>query len=69
MAALKMASIETHVADSRTCVLHPANATHRQMNDEELMAAGIGPDLIRLSCGIEAAEDIIADLDQALATV
>ena len=69
MAALKLASIETHVADSRTCVLHPANATHRQMNDEELIAAGIGPDLIRLSCGIEAAEDIIADLDQALDVV
>ena len=69
MAELKLCSIETHVADSRTCVLHPANATHRQMNDEELVAAGIGPDLIRLSCGIEAAEDIIADLDQALATV
>lgn len=69
MKNLKMAQIETHVADSRTCVLHPANATHRQMNDEELMAAGITPDLIRLSCGIEAAVDIIADLDQALANV
>ena len=69
MAELKLCSIETHVADSRTCVLHPANSTHRQMNDDELIAAGVGPDLIRLSCGIEAAEDIIADLDQALATV
>ncbi len=66
MKNLKMAQIATHVADARTCVLHPANATHRQMNDEELAAAGISPDLIRLSCGIEAAEDLIADLDQAL---
>lgn len=66
MKNLKLAQIATHVADARTCVLHPANATHRQMNDEELAAAGISPDLVRLSCGIEAAEDIIADLDQAL---
>ncbi len=69
MAHLALCSIETHVADSRTCVLHPANSTHRQMNDEELCAAGIGPDLIRLSCGLEAADDIIADIDQALAAV
>ncbi|MFR3055033.1 MAG: PLP-dependent transferase, partial [Eggerthella lenta] len=54
---------------ARTCVLHPANATHRQMNDAELAAAGITPDLIRLSCGIEATEDLIADVDQALAAV
>ncbi len=60
------AQIATHVADARTCVLHPANATHRQMTDDELRAAGIGPDLVRLSCGIEDAEDIIADLYQAL---
>ena len=66
MKRLKLAQIATHVADARTCVLHPANATHRQMNDEELVAAGISADLVRLSCGIEAAEDIIADLDQAL---
>lgn len=66
MASLKLAQIATHVADARTCVLHPANATHRQMNDEELAAAGISPDLIRLSCGIEATEDLIADLEQAL---
>ena len=69
MANLKLAQIATHVADARTCVLHPANATHRQMNDEELAAAGITPDLIRLSCGIEATEDLIADIDQALAAV
>ena len=56
MANLKLAQIATHVADARTCVLHPANATHRQMNDAELAAAGITPDLIRLSCGIEATE-------------
>ena len=67
MANLKLAQIATHVADARTCVLHPANATHRQMNDAELAAAGITPDLIRLSCGIEATEDLIADVDQALA--
>ncbi len=69
MANLKLAQIATHVADARTCVLHPANATHRQMNDEELAAAGIGADLIRLSCGIEDAADLIADIDQALACV
>ena len=67
MANLKLAQIATHVADARTCVLHPANATHRQMNDAELAAAGITPDLIRLSCGIEATEDLVADIDQALA--
>ena len=66
MRKLKLAQIATHVADARTCVLHPANATHRQMTDDELRAAGIGPDLVRLSCGIEDAEDIIADLYQAL---
>ena len=69
MKNLKLAQIATHVADARTCVLHPANATHRQMNDEELEAAGISPDLIRLSCGIEATEDLIADIEQALAAV
>ena len=66
MKELKLAAIETHVADARTCCLHPANATHRQMNDEELAAAGITPDLIRMSCGLEAAEDLIADIAQAL---
>ncbi len=66
MKNLKVAAIETHVADARTCCLHPANATHRQMNDDELAAAGISPDLIRFSCGIEDAEDLIADVKQAL---
>ncbi|MEG0757547.1 MAG: PLP-dependent transferase, partial [Raoultibacter sp.] len=69
MSSLKLAQIATHVADARTCVLHPANATHRQMNEAELVAAGISSDLIRLSCGIEGTEDIIADLEQALAAV
>ena len=66
MKNLRLAAIETHVADARTCCLHPANATHRQMNDQELAAAGISPDLIRFSCGIEDAEDLIADIKQAL---
>ncbi len=66
MKKLKLASIETHVADARTCCLHPASATHRQMNDEELVAAGVSADLVRLSVGLENADDLIADLDQAL---
>ena len=66
MKHLKLGSIETHVADSRTCCLHPASATHRQMTDEQLEAAGVGADLIRLSCGLENAEDLIADIAQAL---
>ena len=66
MKGLKIAAIETHVADARSCCLHPASATHRQMNDDELTAAGISPDLIRFSCGIEDAEDLIADIKQAL---
>ena len=61
-----MAMIATHVADAHTCVLHPASSTHRQMSDEELLAAGVAPDLVRLSVGIENVEDIIADLKQAL---
>ena len=69
MAALKLCSIATHVADAKTCVLHPASATHRQMNDQELIAAGVGPDLIRLSVGIEDPEDLIADVAQALEVV
>lgn len=69
MSALDLAQIATHVADARTCVLHPASATHRQMTDAELEAAGIAPDLIRLSCGIEDPEDLIADLEQALGAV
>lgn len=66
MDSLKMISIVTHVADARTCVLHPASHTHRQLTDEQLKEAGIAPDLIRLSVGIEDADDIIADLKQAL---
>ena len=66
MKELKVASIETHVADARTCCLHPASTTHRQMNDAELAACGIGPELVRYSCGIESAEDLIADLAQAI---
>ena len=66
MGRLKIAAIETHVADARTCCLHPASATHRQMNDEELVAAGVGPDLVRYSCGLESAEDLIEDIKQAL---
>ena len=66
--ALKLITIETHVADCHTCVLHPASHTHRQLSDEQLKAAGIAPDLIRLSIGLEDVEDIIADLEQALKT-
>lgn len=66
---LQLAAIVTHVADARTCVLHPASHTHRQMTDEQLTEAGIAPDLIRFSVGIEHAGDIIADLEQALAAV
>ena len=66
--ALKLITIETHVADCHSCVLHPASHTHRQLSDEQLRAAGIAPDLIRLSIGLEAPEDIIADLEQALQT-
>jgi hypothetical protein BACCOPRO_01974 len=66
MDALKLACIVTHVADARTCVLHPASHTHRQLTDEQLMEAGVASDLIRLSVGIEDANDIIADLEQAL---
>ena len=69
MKHLKLGSIETHVADSRTCCLHPASSTHRQMTDAELEAAGVGADLIRLSCGLENAQDLIADIAQALEQV
>ena len=69
MKHLKLGSIETHVADSRTCCLHPASSTHRQMTDAELDAAGVGADLIRLSCGLENVEDLIADLKQAIEKV
>ena len=66
MQNLKIAAIETHVADARTCCLHPASTTHRQMNDAELIAAGVSGDLVRLSCGLESAEDLIEDIAQAL---
>ncbi|MBQ8077168.1 MAG: O-acetylhomoserine aminocarboxypropyltransferase/cysteine synthase, partial [Eubacterium sp.] len=66
MDSLELAAIVTHVADARTCCLHPASTTHRQLTDEQLAECGVAPDLIRFSCGIEAAEDIIADIDQAL---
>ncbi len=66
MDSLELAAIVTHVADARTCVLHPASHTHRQMTDEQLVEAGVAPDLIRLSVGIENVEDIIADLAQAI---
>ena len=66
MDSLKLAAIVTHVADARTCVLHPASHTHRQLSDEQLLEAGVRPDLIRFSVGIENADDIIADIEQAL---
>ncbi|GFI71996.1 L-methionine gamma-lyase [Clostridiales bacterium] len=66
MNSLKLVAIVTHVADARTCCLHPASSTHRQLTDEELAEAGVSADLIRFSCGIEAAEDIIEDIQQAL---
>ena len=69
MDSLKLTSIVTHVADARTCVLHPASHTHRQLTDEQLIEAGVRPDLIRFSVGIEAAEDIIADLKQAFEAI
>lgn len=64
--ALELAAIVTHVADLRTCALHPASTTHRQMTDEQLREAGASPDLIRFSVGIEHPDDIIADIAQAL---
>lgn len=66
MKNLKIAAIETHVADARTCCLHPASSTHRQMTEEELCAAGVPSDLVRFSCGLESADDLIADIKQAL---
>jgi len=66
MDQLDLAAIVTHVADARTCVLHPASHTHRQMNEQQLAEAGVDPGMIRLSVGIEDVEDIIADLSQAL---
>ena len=67
MDSLKLVTIETHVADCHSCILHPASHTHRQLTDEQLRAAGIAPDLMRLSVGLEDPEDIIYDLEQALA--
>ena len=69
MKHLRLGAIATHVADARTCCLHPASSTHRQMNDEELIAAGVSADLVRLSVGLESKEDLIADLSQALEQV
>lgn len=69
MDGLKLAAVVTHVADARTCVLHPASTTHRQLSDQQLAASGISADLIRLSVGIEDADDIIADIDQSLANI
>ena len=69
MKALKVIAIETHVADARSCCLHPANATHRQMNEQELIAAGVPGDLIRLSCGLENYQDLIDDIQNALDTI
>ena len=69
MKHLKVAMIATHVADAHTCVLHPASSTHRQMTDEELLAGGVSPDLVRLSVGIENVDDIIEDLEQALGAI
>ncbi|MBQ1670571.1 MAG: O-acetylhomoserine aminocarboxypropyltransferase/cysteine synthase, partial [Treponema sp.] len=69
MDALKLATDEVHVADIRTCVLHPASATHRQLTDEQLVAAGIDGGMVRFSCGLENIEDIIEDIDRGLAAV
>jgi O-acetylhomoserine (thiol)-lyase len=69
MKSLKTIAIETHVADARSCCLHPASATHRQMNEQELLAAGVPSDLIRLSCGIENYQDLIDDIAQALQNI
>jgi O-acetylhomoserine (thiol)-lyase len=67
--ALRLISIETHVADARSCCLHPASSTHRQMTDDELRAAGISPALVRISCGLEGTDDLVADVAQALEQV
>ena len=69
MNALSLAKIVVHVADARTCVLHPASTTHRQLTDEQLADAGVRADLVRMSVGIENIEDIIADIDSALESV
>ena len=69
MDSLKLCDIETHVADAKTCILHPASHTHRQMTDEQLIEAGVAPDLIRLSVGLENVDDLIADISQALGKI
>ncbi|MDY3281946.1 PLP-dependent transferase, partial [Dysosmobacter sp.] len=69
MKHLKLAAIETHVADARTCCLNPATSTHRQMTDEQLAAAGVPAGLVRMSCGLENSADLIADIAQALEKV
>jgi len=69
MDSLNFISIATHVADAKSCLLHPASHTHRQLTDDQLREAGVAPDLIRLSVGIENADDIIADIDQALKSI
>ena len=69
MENLKIVAIETHVADARSCCLHPATTTHRQMSDEELVACGVGPDLVRLSLGLEDTEDLLSDIENALKSV
>jgi len=69
MDALKLASDEVHVADIRTSVLHPASSTHRQLSDEQLVAAGIDGGMVRVSCGLENIKDIIADIDLGLAAI
>ena len=69
MDSLKLAAIVTHVADARTCCLHPASTTHRQLTDEQLAAAGINAGMVRFSVGLENVDDIIDDIDQALAQI
>ena len=69
MDSLKLAAIVTHVADARTCVLHPASTTHRQLSDAQLAECGVDPSLIRFSCGIEDVRDIIDDIEQAIANI
>ena len=69
MKNLRLASIETHVADSKTCCLHPASATHRQMTDEQLIEAGVPAGVVRIYCGLEDKNDLIADLSQALQAI
>ena len=69
MDKLKLVAIVTHVADARSCCLHPASTTHRQLTDEQLEECGVSADLVRFSCGIEDSDDIIADIEQALAQI